>query len=528
MNKKIGLSKIIQILLIVFFAVNILLPLSGVFYNAAQTDYMQILASVRFLEALKNSLLVSVTSTIIVLFLALTMAIVITKSGIRYKGTFTTLFTLPMLIPSISHGTGIIMLLGKNGILTNILGLDFEIYGFIGITIGSSLYAFPPTFLLLYDILKYEDHLVYAAADILGIPKWRQFIQITLPYLKKPLISVIFATFTLIITDYGVPMLVGGKYMTLPVLMYQEVLGMLDFAKGSVIGIILLMPALFAFIADIFNKDTVNGNVSEQKEIRDNYIRDILSYFLCIGVSAVVMLPIASFILLTFVKKYPINMSISLSNISRTFQMGGGRYLYNSLCIAVLTAFMGVVISYVTAYFTSRYERNVSKFLHLISISSLAIPGIVLGFAYVLTFKSNFIYGTIGILILVNMVHFFSSPYLLAYNAFGKIDKNIENVGATLGIGRRYLLKDVFIPQTMTTILEMFAYFFVNAMITISAVSFLATMDNMPISLMLTQFESQMLIECSAFVALLILMVNLFAKLIIYIINNKLQIKSEV
>ena len=74
--------------------------------------------------------------------------------------------------------------------------------------------------------------------------------------------------------------------------------------------------------------------------------------------------------------------------------------------------------------------------MHLIAITSLAIPGLVLGLSYVMTFKNTPIYGTILILILVNLVHFFASPYLMMYNTFGKINQNLESVGQTLGISR--------------------------------------------------------------------------------------------
>ena len=110
---------------------------------------------------------------------------------------------------------GLVILLGSNGILTNLLHLPFDIYGFWGIVIGSILYSFPVAFLMLLDIFQYEDYAPYESAQVLGIPKWNQFVSITLPYLRKPMISIFFATFTLIFTDYGVPLMVGGKYQTL-------------------------------------------------------------------------------------------------------------------------------------------------------------------------------------------------------------------------------------------------------------------------------------------------------------------------
>ena len=108
----------------------------------------------------------------------------------------------------------------------------------------------------------------------------------------------------------------------------------------------------------------------------------------------------------------------------------------------------------------------------------------------------------------------------MAYNTFGKINENLEDVGSTMGIGRWGIIKDVILPQSVGTILEMISYFFVNCMMTISAVSFLANVSNKPIALMITQFEGQMQLECAAFVSLLILAVNVLLKVVIYFIKK--------
>ena len=93
----------------------------------------------------------------------------------------------------------------------------------------------------------------------------------------------------------------------------------------------------------------------------------------------------------------------------------------------------------------------------------------------------------------------------------------------TMGIGKFQLTKDVFIPQMFGTILEMFSYFFVNSMMTISAVSFLATASNKPLSLMINLFQAQMVVEGAAFVSLVILTVNILMKFIVYLLNKKLK-----
>lgn len=190
-----------------------------------------------------------------------------TRTGVKLKGLFGVLILLPMLIPSISHGMGLIILFGSNGILTRLFGLSRGIYGFAGIVAGSVMYAFPVAYIMISDILRYEDSSPYEAAEVLGIPKFRRFVSITLPYLKKPMISVIFAVFTMIVTDYGVPLMIGGMYKTLPVLMYEEVIGRQDFVKGSFFGLILLIPAAAAFLIDLFCKnDRKSGNVRHRFE----------------------------------------------------------------------------------------------------------------------------------------------------------------------------------------------------------------------------------------------------------------------
>ncbi|MEG2770004.1 MAG: ABC transporter permease subunit, partial [Oscillospiraceae bacterium] len=373
--------------------------------------------------------------------------------------------------------------------------------------------SFPVAFLMFQDMLRYEDYTPYEAAKVLGIPRKNQILSIFLPYMKKPLISVFFAVFTMVITDYGVPLMVGGKFNTLPVLMYNEVIGLLNFGKGGAIGVVLLVPAVIAFLIDIFNKDnSIQDFITKKARIAKNKLRDILSYILCTVTSIVVVLPIAMFCFLSFIKKYPTDISFSLSNIFKAFNMNAGQFLLNALIIAASVSIIGTAFSYITAYITARVPGKRSKTLHLFSITSMAIPGLVLGLSFAIFFKGSFIYGTLAILILVNLIHFFSSPYLLAYNSFNKINNNLEAVGRTLGVSRFYMLKDVFIPQMYETIIEMFTYFFVNCMMTISAVSFLYTVSTMPLSLMITQFEAQRLLECSAFVSLVILVINLSVK----------------
>lgn len=513
-----------KVLLATFFVVVVILPLVTMMSYLFRAEVGDVVSSLQFKTALGNSLVATLTATVISVALAYVLALSVTRTQVKHKTIITVLITLPMLIPSVSHGMGLILLFGSNGLVTTTLGLSSSIYGFKGVVLGSVMYSFPVAYLMISDILRYQDYTPYEACKVLNISGFARFKAVTLPYLRKPMISVFFATFTMIVTDYGVPLMIGGKFMTLPVLMYQEVIGLLDFGKGAVIGAFFLVPAVVAFILDQVNKDKAAATFTK-KPFPSQVSAPVLglSYGVCVLVILFVLLPVLSFIVLSVIKKYPINMAFTLDHIRKTMNTGGLQYLGNSLLIALLTSVVGTVLAFGIGYFSSRSKGRTSRFLHMMAITTLAIPGLVLGLSYMLFFKGTFLYATFAILILVNTMHFFSSPYLMAYNSFSKINMNLEAVAQTLGISKLLLVRDVFIPQMWGTVLEMFSYFFVNSMMTISAVSFLATVANKPLSLMINLFQAQMVVEGAAFVSLVILTVNILMKFVVYLLSKRLN-----
>lgn len=511
------LSGGIKLLLAAIFAVAILLPLGRMFLEMDGESIRAVFGAETFGRTLFNSVSVALSATVIVVLLAYALAVATQRVDIKLKGLFALIFTLPMLIPSISEGMGLVILLGNNGLLTRLLGLSQGVYGFWGIVIGSVIYAFPVAYLMFSDILHYEDMTPYEAARVLGLSRWRQFTAITLPYLRRPLVSIIFSVFTLVITDYGVPLMVGGQFKTIPVVMYQEVIGQLKFGRGAVYGAILLIPAVATFLLDLLSRDHGNSvYVTRNEASRSTRGARAAAYVGCVLTSCFILLPFLAFILLAFAKQYPTNLTPTLDNIAAAFRLGADRYLVNSVVIALSVAVAGTAIAFITAYFTARMHSPASRFLHLASITTGAIPGVVLGLSYVLVFKGSPIYGTIALLIVVNAVHFLASPYLMMYNSLSKINENLESVGETLGVSRGRMVLDIFLPRCAGTLLEMFSYFFVNCMMTISAVSFLATYENKPVSLMINQFEAQSQMECAAVVSLAILLVNLLIKAVIW------------
>ena len=243
----------LKYLLLLYLLVTVIYPIGSLFATIRGADIQEVFTSAQFFPMLKNSLITTVMATVISVALSFFLAFALNRSRVRLKSVFVVLFTVPMLIPSISHGMGLVLLFGDNGILTNLLGLNISLYGYTGIVIGSVLYSFPVSFLMFHDSFQYEDFTIYEAADVLGLSKYHQFITITLPSMRRTIVSAVLAVFTMVFTDYGVPLMTGGTAMTLPVYMYREVIGMMNFSGGAVVGVILLLPAVAAFLMDLRN-----------------------------------------------------------------------------------------------------------------------------------------------------------------------------------------------------------------------------------------------------------------------------------
>lgn len=509
---------------IIVFAV---IPLLSLSFYISTKDIIFVLTNKNFNIAVVNSLTYSFMATCITVLLALLAAELLNLSSLKQKNYYIILLTLGMLVPSISIGLGIRILFGVNGFLDLLFGIDVDMRGMGGLVLGSVITAFPATFLIIYNALLYEDKGPYDAANIMGISTTSAFFRITLPYLKATLISAFFACFTLIFSDYGVPMELAGKLKTLPMYLYEQFMSSYQYGRGALVGYILLVPALLSFAFNIFYKDYSVADV-HKKLIQSGKAMNILVGVVVSLISLVLFLPQLAFIALSFTKAFPNDLTFSFTHITSIFSniygVGLEKYLINSLTISLLAAMAGTVFAYSLAYYTVRKAGVLGKVVNLLSLSTIAIPGLVLGIGYIFIFKSTngMFYGTFLILIIVNVFHFLGSPYILAKNCLSKINNEYEIIGEILGVTKFKVFLNVLIPNSMTTLMEMFSYFFLNSMITISAVVFLCTYANQPLSILITSFEKNSNYEMQSVISLLILVVNVLFRICFGALENRL------
>lgn len=511
----------IQFALMVFLFVFLFLPLIVLLTKADGKSFNYVFSNPKLGSSVLNSLVYSLVGAILATVLATIAAYFLSRSRIKGKKWLVLLLTLPMLIPTLSIGLGTKFLFSPSGFINIIFGSNVDGSGYFDLIFGSVVFAFPISFLLIYDALLYEDRSIYDASNTLGASRFRSFIFITIPYLRRALISSFFAAFTLIIADYGLPMEVAGNVDTLPMFLYEEVKAgtQVGYGRGAVISLLLLVPAIIAFVSDLMIKDSGEG-VARQETIKPSKLFNAISIVVIALTAFVLFTPSIAFIAISFMKDFPNDKSFSFANYETAFSSKSSlsitSYIRNSLVISLLVGLIGTVLAYIIGYVSTRCKGKLKKPLHLFSIATLAVPGLVLGLGYVFLFKSTkgFFAGTILILVIVNMIHYFSSPYLMSKNAFGKINRDYETVADTLGIGHVSLFFKVMIPNSIGTIVQMFSYFFINSMITISAVSFLASVKIMPLAVAITRYEPLENWSMESVISTFILLINITAKIV--------------
>ncbi len=480
------------LVLALYLAVTLLVPLiimlakstqdsDGAFVGLA--NFAQYFSNPALSSAVGNSLWVSALSTLMVIALAFGYAYALNRSCIPFKGFFRLVAMAPLLAPSLLSAIALIYLFGNQGALKGWL-LGEGIYGPIGIVMGSVFWTFPHALIILTTALSTADARLYEASESLGASRWRTFTTVTLPGVRYGLISAIFVVFTLVITDFGVPKVIGGQFNMLATDIYKQVVGQQNFQMGAVVSLILLLPAVLAFFVERWAQSQQSSALSSRavpyqptpRPARDWALLGLVSgvAFLILGI-----LGMAGFASLA--KLWPYNLSLTLSHYDFSNADGGSWASYgNSIRLALYTAIFGSIIVFAGAYLVekARVAKPLRTATHLLALIPMAVPGMVLGLAYIFFFNApanplNFLYGSMTILVLATIAHFYTVSHLTALTALKQLDPEFESVSASLKTPFYRTFWRVTTPMCLPAILDIGIYFFINAMTTVSAVVFL-------------------------------------------------------
>ncbi|ASJ55299.1 phosphonate ABC transporter permease [Brevibacillus formosus] len=517
---------------------SVLLPLGQLFSKAFYNKNGQFIGLDNFVTyfstpalagSLNNTLYISAMTTLMAVTLAFLFAYALTRSGIRGKRIFRAIALLPLFAPTMMHGIALTYLFGNQGLVTTgIFGVlpfqwDIDLYGPVGIILAEIVYVFPQAYLILAVSLAFADYQLYEAADTLGANHWRKFFVVTIPSVKYGIVSACFVCFTLSFTDFGAPKVVGGQFSVLATDVYKQVIGQQNMTMGATVGLLLIIPALVAFVVDRIVERKQHAAVTAKSKpyrIKENRLRDLFYFILCVSVSGFLLLLMAAVVLASFIKVWPYNLTLGLNHYDFSNVAGEGiEPLWNSILVALLTAVIGTAVTFITAYTIEKSQvwKGLRQAGYFLSILPLALPGMVIGLAYIFFFNNpsnpfHGMYGTIWILILANVIHFFAVGFITATSALKKLDPEFEQAAESMGVSQTKLLWRVTIPVCMPAIVEMAVYFFINSMVTISAVVFLYAADFKLASVSIVNMDDAGDVAPAAAMSVLIVFLNIIAR----------------
>lgn len=477
---------IVALPLLVFFVYPLLVAFARSFVTldgqVSLDNYRAAFASPAFWSVTFNSLEMSLATTICAMFIGFALAYGVHRSHMPGKSLFSAIAMLPLLAPSLVQALGLIFLLGRNGVINRTFDLGIEIYGFPGLVIANTLYVFPQVFLIISAAMAVSDARMDEAAEVLGAGRLTKFLTVTLPSVKFGLVSAAFLAFTLTITDFGNAMVIGADYSVLATEIYNQVVGQMNFNLGAVIGIVLLIPAAAAFIVQRAAARRQFAALTDQSvpfQPKRDRVLDSIMFILCALVAVAVISVIGIVVFASFVKLWPYNMSLTLENYAIELA-GGFTPVWTSVKVSLISALLGVLLVTTMTYVTQRLENRFTQALYLLSILPAAVPGMVLGLAYIFVFNNpdsplGFLYGSVALIAVCHFYHYHSQGFLTATTSLKQISSSFEESSKCLGAGFFHTLRHIVVPLMLPAILAVATFFFMRSMVSLAAAIFLVT-----------------------------------------------------
>ncbi|SNT70396.1 ABC transporter permease subunit [Psychrobacter sp. LV10R520-6] len=492
-------------------------------------NYTSIVMSNDFKQVMLNSFFVATLSALSATLLAFILAYTVHWTNLPkgFKQVIKLASLFPMLLPTVTYGFAIIYTFGKQGLLTQILGFQlFEsIYGFYGMWLGYTIYTLPIAFLLLNNTFQYLDKKFVIVSELMGDSHLRQFDMTVIRPLIGTFAAALIQCFFLAFTDFGIPASIGGQYKVIATELYTQILGASpSFEKGAVIALFMLIPSVLSILLLWYvSRFNIRYDSVENINIPTSKIKDRILALLSSVILFSILLVFAVIFIIPWIKAWPYQMEFSTETVSNVLESTNLMRVYkNSLIVALLTAVFGTLITYFSALL---YERSSLFKIGKFSIESSAlvtntVPGMVVGIAYLMIFSGSAIANTIFIIVISNIIHYFSTPYLMSKNALSKMNLGWETTAGLLGDSWFTALRRIVIPNSFFTLIEVASFYFISAMVTISAVIFISGARTMVLTTKIVELQHFARFDEIFILSLMILVTNICALIVFAIIRH--------
>ena len=447
-----------------------------------------------------NSLFLAILVGVLTTLLGLAFALVLTRSGFRYKRLLRALTVLPIITPPFVIGLAIILLFGLSGTVTtsaaSLLGLEPSrwVYGLPGILIAQLLAFTPIAFLVLIGVVEGVSPSMEEAAQTLRANRWQTFRTVSWPLMRPGLANAFLLGFIESMADFGNPLVLGGNFDVLSTEIFFAIVGaQYDQSRAAILAMVLLGFTLGAFYLQRFwlgrkSYTTVTGK-------GDAGVHPPMPRGLAIPIYAVVALWSAFTVIVygmilygSVVQLWGVDDTLTFKHYLTAFRIDwtedGLRWtgsawdsFWTTMTIATLAAPLTAAIGLITAYLLTRQTFAGKRAFEFGTMLSFAIPGTVIGVAYILAFNVPPIEITGTGLILVISFIFRNMPVGVRAGiaSMSQLDKSLDESSLTLGANSWQTFRAVILPLLRPAILAALVYSFVRAMTAISAVIFLVS-----------------------------------------------------
>ena len=466
---------------VIFFAVCVLVPLFFVALAPSRADIVSVLSSARWHVAMRNTAAVCLCSTVLSVAVGYAYAYAVERGDIFCGRFFSVVPVAHLVTPPFVGGLAFILLFGRQGFVTHVLlGLDVSLYGFWGLLLAQTLCFFPIAYLICAQTLRGIGANVEQAARGMGAGGVRIFWSVTLPLSLPGILGAFLFIAVSVLSDFGNPMIVGGRFRVLAVEIYTQLTGWLNVGTSAVLGLVLVVPSVGLFIlqdrmlrASAARTATIGGKPSATPRRKARLaVRVCLTAF-CALISLAIVAQLAAIAAGAFQKLWGVNTSLTLNHVRAL-----ARYLHevrNSLAFALVSALLSTLIASLAAYLTHRTSLPLRRSLDVLAQLPSAIPGSLLGLAIALAANRLHFRASSVLIVIAMTVGFLPFSYRIMSAAYAQVRTTLDDGARSLGASPLRVFGTVLLPLAAGGLFSSFVYSFVRGVGTLSAVIFLVS-----------------------------------------------------
>jgi iron(III) transport system permease protein len=478
---------IIALLLLLVIAVFLIWPITTLLIKSVYGAegftleyYRMFLTKSYYYRSFLNTMLLGILTTAVCVGIGFCIAYMTTRGPVALRKPLNLITLLPIIAPPYIFALSLIILLGRSGVITQMFGLDFSIYGFTGCVVAQALSFIPLAYIMIENSLTSLNPNLEDSASNLGASQQKILRSIIIPLCAPGILKAALIVFVLSVAEFGNVALLCGRTPFLAPDVYVMITGAeSNFNMGSVLSIFLMSPCVIIFLIQHYllkgkGFTTIVGKpvATEPRRISPRLLAVIglVSIIAC----SMILITFGVVVVGAFTKIIGINNSFVLDHIVNT---RSNMALYNSVKISLITGILGAILGIVIAYLIERGKFRGRALFEMVSLSGFALPGTALGIGYLLAFSKPPLHltGTVTILVLCSVFREFVVGVEAGSAKLKQLSIEMEEASQNLGAGTITTFMKVVLPIIFPAFIYGFLYGFMRTMVTLSAVVFLSS-----------------------------------------------------